>query len=391
MAQIDTVVNGDSGACRRTAGWLGKLSSGVHNNGTAIRHARSNSESCWEGSAGAAFRGYIGKVATDADGLAGTTTSAQQALNRFADDLDTVNARINQARNVARNGGLTVTASAIQGPGPAPKSRVGPMALDEALRFHNAQADYSAKVKTYKEAKSTVDTARELEKTAHQNLTGPMRNATTTSEKLVTISSTVTGQALGVTKTLHSQAKELYDRANKLEKTAKRMQELTLNDDLSSAQRAAAAKLGTSTAAAAKKTRKGGKAFEKPIKKIPEGVRNKISSNPGQLLKESEGILKVTGKLLKPLGPVASAPSLISAGIEVANGQKTPVQAGTEVAFSLGGAAAGATSGGELGAAACSFVPGIGTAVCGTVGAIGGGLFGGLAGGKAADQLTGGH
>ncbi len=175
MADINTVVNGDSASCRQAADWLGRAASGVDANSGAVGRAQAASESCWQGSAADGFRQHIGQIGSDADKLSASATTAQQALNAFAADLDTVNARMTQARSVASAAGLTVTPTTIEAPGPGPRRVYGPVTAQVATEFFQTQAAYNTKVKAFNEARATVTDARKLEAQAHANLTGPMR------------------------------------------------------------------------------------------------------------------------------------------------------------------------------------------------------------------------
>jgi HPt (histidine-containing phosphotransfer) domain-containing protein len=323
--------------------------------------------------------------------LSETVTSTQQALNAFAADLDTVNARITQARSVASAAGLTVTPATIEAPGSAPTHPIGPVVGQDATAFYQAQAAYNTKVSAFNEAQTTVNDARKVETQAHSNLTGPMQDASNTTQNLVTISSIATGAGLGILSGTQGAANDLYNEAEDISSHAQRMEQLALDSELTDAGRAAAARAGMLANAGAAETSAQAAKIENAVGKVPEPIRNFIAKNPGALAEDSSGLLKLGNGVLKNLPYVGTGATILFGGLEVLDGSKTPLQATAETGLSLAGGAAGAMAGAELGAAAGSVVPFLGTAAGGIIGGIAGGLIGSLAGGKAGDQITGAH
>lgn len=182
MEPINTVVKGTPSSCRSAASLLGQIDRGVYDTGSAINRARSESESCWTGDAGDAFRQAMSQRGKYADDLAEAAGRAEKALKAFADELQTVIGMIKQARSVASEHGLTVTPFTIEPPGPAPQSPAipdDPTALPVAPKheyeaYTAAKGAYDRKVKGYEEAKATVDQARKKEAEAHKALTSAM-------------------------------------------------------------------------------------------------------------------------------------------------------------------------------------------------------------------------
>lgn len=391
MADIDTVVNGNAAACRQAADWLGKAEGGIEAAFSAASTTQSRSESCWQGSAADGFRAHIGQVGSDAMQLGSAASGARQALNAFAADLDTVTARMTQARSVASAASLMVTPTTIQAPGPAPIHRTGPVTSQEATEFYQAQAAYNTKLSAFNEAKATVTGARQLESQAHSNLTGPMQDSTTMTQNLVTISSTATGIGLSVLGNTQDAANDLYDDADDITAHAQRMEQLALDSDLTDAGRAAAARAGTLANAGASETSAEAASIEKAVNRVPGPIRDFIAKNPGALVEDSSGLLKLGQGVAKNLPYVGTTASLVFGGLEVLDGSETPTQAIAETGLSLAGGAVGAMTGSELGAAAGSVVPFVGTAAGGIIGGIVGGIIGSISGGKAGDQLTGAH
>ncbi len=389
MAELNTVVNGNSASCRQAADWLGKIASGVDSNREAVAKAQTDSESCWQGTAADGFRNQVGQMANDADKLSASAMSAQQALNSFAGELDTVNARMDQARSVAAAANLTVTPTGIEGPGSAPTHRTGPMGGQEAVEFYQAQQRYNMQVSAFKEAQSTVTEARQLEARAHASLTPPMKEASNTVQTLVTISSNVSGVTLNTIQGVEGAAQELYTDADDIETHAQRMEQLALDSELTDAGRAAAARAGQLGLTGAAETEAEAARIEGAVKKVPQSLRTAIAASPGDMLADSSGMLKVTKGVLKGVPYLGTGVSLLFGGIEVADGSEKPGRAVAETGGGIVGGAIGAESGAEAGAIIGSVFPGVGNVVGGVVGGIAGGIIGTLAGGKAGDAVAG--
>jgi hypothetical protein len=391
MADINTVVNGDSASCRQAADWLGRAVSGVDANGSAIAKAQASSESCWQGTAADGFRDHIGQVGIDADKLSASARTARQALDAFAADLDTVNARMDQARSVAADAGLTITPTTIEAPGAGPKRVYGPVPAPQATAFYLAQAAYSGKVRAFTEVQATVTDARQLEAKAHAQLTVPMRDSASTAESLPTIGSEVAGAGLAVIKEVQGAANELYEQADKIAEHGQRMEQLALDSELTDAGRAAAARTGQLAGTGAEETSAEAAKIEKSVRAVPQGVRDAIAKDPGALLEDSSGLLKLGKGVLKGVPYAGTAAAILFGGVEVMDGDKTPWQATAETGLSLAGGAIGGLDGAAVGSAIGSVVPIVGTAAGGIVGAIAGSIIGSMSGGRAGDQLTGAH
>jgi hypothetical protein len=389
VTDIDTLVNGNAASCRQAADWLARAAAGVDANGSAVARAQAASESCWQGSAADGFRDQIGNLGTDADQLSASASTARQALDAFAADLDTVNARITQARSVASAAGLGVTPTTIEAPGAGPRRVYGPIPAPQAIEFYQAQAVYNGKLAAFSEARTTVTEARELESEAHTRLTAPMQDSTTTVQSLATIGSGLTGAGLTVVKEVQGAANEMYDKADDIAEHAQRMQQLAVDSELTDAGRAAAARAGQLASAGADETAAEAARMEKAVSKVPKGVRDIIAKDPGALLEDSSGLLKVGKGALKGIPYVGTGAALVFGGIEIADGSMTPGQAAAETGLSLAGGIAGGMAGMEIGSIAGSVVPIVGTAAGGIIGTVAGSIVGSLSGGKAGDQLTG--
>ncbi|MEV0697204.1 hypothetical protein AB0I53_04700 [Saccharopolyspora sp. NPDC050389] len=181
---IDTHVLGDPGSVRASAQWLRAMAAAAHNSGTDIRKAGGQSESGWTGPAADAFRGLMAQAAPQVDGLSGNFEGAARAMEAHATDLDTVRARMDQARGVALAAGLPVTETTIceppgpppSAPAPLPKGRCPSTAEQQAFDAGNqAITDYAGKCAAYEECARTAAEARQTENDSQATLLGELK------------------------------------------------------------------------------------------------------------------------------------------------------------------------------------------------------------------------
>lgn len=247
MEPINTVVKGTPSSCRASADLLGKIDHGVHNTGSAIIRVKSESESCWSGQAGDAFRQAMSQKGKYADDLAEAAGRAEKALNHFADQLQTVIGMIKQARGVAREHGLTVTPTTIEPPGPVPKGPelpADPHSLEiptsqEIQAYEAAKAAYDRKVQGYNEAKATVEQAREKEAAAHKALASAMEYESGLLESLKKGASwTLVGASHGMLTQPQMMADDFRSKAASFTERAARAGQLADDPALTASQRA---------------------------------------------------------------------------------------------------------------------------------------------------------
>lgn len=168
---LDIRVLGDPSALRGTATWLGGASDRVHGSGSAAHGARTGSEHGWQGASGDGFRDVLTRFAGRIDELSTDLGGTRDALSVHADDLDTVRARMAQAREIAAAAGLSTSEAEIAEPGPAPVApaglpvdRVATVAEVQAFDAGNqAVAVHSAQVVAYEEASRVVAESRGIE------------------------------------------------------------------------------------------------------------------------------------------------------------------------------------------------------------------------------------
>lgn len=185
---INIKIEGDPESIRSTGRWLrNNLSSGVHDCVTQIYKTRDNSEWTWQGEAGSEFRNKMNTGGKKADELALDADRAGRSVEVFADDLQTAQAGMARAREIASSAGLQINGDEIAEPGPAPTA---PQALPldgsaspDAVRAYNdavtAQQAHALKVQAYNQAaeeanraRGIVDGAKEIGRNIWGDITG---------------------------------------------------------------------------------------------------------------------------------------------------------------------------------------------------------------------------
>ncbi len=183
---LNTRVLGEPATARQSADWLSRLMGAMHGATDACMTTRTQSESVWEGPAGAALRSDLTDTADGANTLLGHTDEFRQGLLTFADRLDAVRAKMYDAHSKAVAAGLKVTVMEIYPPAPIPSgpplgngsSLQSPadaqrMAAEHDVamdQYHAAIDDWNRQAPVYNDCCNIVLEARELEKTAHEDL-----------------------------------------------------------------------------------------------------------------------------------------------------------------------------------------------------------------------------
>ncbi|GAB2665242.1 hypothetical protein GCM10027271_25300 [Saccharopolyspora gloriosae] len=362
-APLVTLVEGTPESCRTTATELGKLGDGVHDVGTGLRQVRGESESCWTGEAGENFRRAMQEKGAAADDLDEATSRAKAALETFADELQSVIARMKQAREVASEHGLTLTPTTIEPPRPPPPEpglkTDGPSLNERPLHDFEAaakaKADHERKVRGFEEAKATVADARSKEQDAHKALEASMKYETGFLQYMINgaiwnIEGIARGSLTtpqGMADTFSKRADMLYERAAKA------------NSAIDAA--------GVTPAGQAAKASQRDKLLQRSTRHQGEAVKSQKTADRlyGRTGLDAKGA-RVLGKTAKGVPVVGTA---IAAGVQVeavVNDGKPVGKAGFNLAGGaaggiLAGAVAGACVGGPVGA-----VVGVGVAAIGS-------------------------
>jgi uncharacterized protein YukE len=354
---LDTEVRGDSDGLRDTARWLRSAEESVHATGTQVRLARGESESEWVGSSGEAFRVTMDEVIRKVDELSLNAGGIAAVLDRYADELDSVKAMMQSARDLAREGGLVVVAAVIEPPGPAP---VAPEQLPKhvdltpgRLEAHHAAAVarsfHLQQVMAYRNAeKEVTNAAKQLDQSV-QFLKNEARNWTLWADLFSG------GAALGVASAskYNAQTKKYKDQAKTARDHAARAR---AQGNLEMARRYSA--LAQERYADGQKNirARDGNYARKYSNRMPMWGQRALSSNLGVLARGS-------GQFARAARPVLSKVPVLGLGLTCA-GICTNVQRGQGVAKSvvsgggsfLAGAMVGGMIGGPVGFAAGAVV-----------------------------------
>lgn len=404
MGNLEIKVQFNPGDVTKAATWCQSMSQALHEVAGDIKKAGADSEASYEGAAGDALRGDINKQVSGIDEFVGKADQVRQALTAFCDEMNTVKARMDQARSVASSGGCEVNGDTIVDPGPAPQASglaaaTGPIppeqahAHADAVQAHQAAAaDHARKVKAFNEAKATVDDARQKENDGHDTL-GTKLQSFQLREFNETKGDSVFwgGNSLSALRTAPALARDLVDGADKLKASAieQSRQWLSWWD-----------KPGTRASSAALRAAGVGTDWTAGLPMKSETLKRIIDTDPlnvgldensatrraavnqlGEarfnLRGESFGrsAAKFGARTVKGVPFLGTAVTIGSGVVDVATGSKSV----GEAAASTGGSVAGGAVGGAAGAAIGSVVPVVGTAV--------GGFVGGVVGGWAGDKL----
>lgn len=350
---LDIKVEGDPESIRQAAQWLRGMSESVHDCGTQVGRARTESEADWSGDAGAGFRRVTGEVGSAVDTLSTDFGGTCDALTVHADDLDTVKTRMGDAVSIAQEAGLGVTENAILEPGPAPPDPAPlpadapptPAQADAHAAATTAQAAYATKVRAYQNAGQVVTAGRRVETDSQSTLNSFLGGFV---EKLpftvADFSSGLAGAAATRTSKFRAAAQVMDAKAAR---AAKLMHSPNLN--LSNQTRAALLHAQNTVNANAARNAATASRFSRMVDRLPQGVKNFVTRNLDRGLTRSTPIL---GKALPVLKRVPVAGALITAGgigFDIASG-KDPVQSTVSGVSSLAaGAAVGAMIGGPVG------------------------------------------
>lgn len=395
--ELNTEVRDDSAACRVMAAWLQKLSAGVEQIGDVVIQQRGASESFWQGSAGNACRAELETERRDSDSLEQLIDTTRRALNAFADQLDTVRARMDQARQVARDAGLIVVPNAVLPPGPGPGAMpthpTGPMAPDAERRYSEQLNIYSAalerhqaKQAAFAEVANTVADARGRQEGAHSALDKAMQDPLAEIKSLKTVEMFMFSTGLSAAKARQTWAYDLLKQAEGIEEHGNRMQAIADDPRNPAATRATAERVAQTSSMGAEYTKAQG---EKIQLNTPEWVRKGVEANPGNYIKDGTGWLKLGKNAARAVPFLGTTVTIASGAGDIALG-KDPGVAAAETGGNLAGGVAGSLAGAELGGAVGSMIfPGPGTTVGGVIGGVAGGVIGGMSGTQAADEVMG--
>lgn len=357
--ELDTEVLDKPDTCRRTADWLGKLAGGITDVADTVSRQRSASESFWRGTAGEAARGELGRHGRNADELEGGIKKVKSALEVFADEIDTVNRRMADARGTARGAGLVINGTKILPPKPSPTGPAG--------QPNGPSGAEKEQQKAFEEAGETVEDARTKQEEAHRTLEGQLKDPNETFNTVKThVMRAVTG-GLTAVKTSSDSAATLLQKARTLDGQAKEMSRLAKAAEHSS-DAAKATVAAMQSRAKGKVANVHGERTGRLAKKLGRGS-DLIAADASRYVKGGSKLADGASSVLRGVPYVGTVATVISEGTDYATGTDSAGEAAMDAGASLSGAAVGGAAGAALGSAIC---PGIGTVVGGALGSMAG-------------------
>lgn len=242
MTAINTEILANPASVREGVHYLKKVSHANRDAATALHKARSDSESAWDGTAADAFRDKARHDGHGIDELARITDKVVRGLESFADDIATAKSRMENARQVAQAGGLSVRGWWIEKP-PGDVTQgasegAGSPSMPGLNPKHHAQKEAEAKLDAWEEAQSLVRWARNFERTAHEELNSHLADANNLMAALVK-TSTMIGNSIAVIGALHGAAKKLHAMADEQLGFVKQFERLSADSTLPAATREA--------------------------------------------------------------------------------------------------------------------------------------------------------
>lgn len=161
----DTHLAGSPADLDRVATWLTDVVPAASTFGDEVYGARSATGSAWESEAATAFAAQLRTLGGAVDGTTTAVRSAATVVADLAAALRTAQDEMRRARQIARGGGLAVTGTVIQPPGPAPAAV--PALLPDATPAEVARHDqgtaaltaYEREVTAWNDAVAVADAA----------------------------------------------------------------------------------------------------------------------------------------------------------------------------------------------------------------------------------------
>ncbi len=356
---LDTKVEGDPDSLTATCGWLRKQAAGNTATGDQVHGARRESESGWGESAGEAFRHLMTQFGQMVDDVTGALNGTCGALETHADDLRTVRAKMQQARDVAASGGLEIKGFEIQEPGKAPANPTplptdkpaSPQQTQDHAAAVQAQAAFDKKAQAYAEASQIVKDAKKKESDS-QHVVIRFLSSTLDPAKL---SLTLADMSTGMAGAVAVRTSKLRNFAETATTKAERAANLTTSQNLSIADRTRAARIQVTNDLAAKDAADSAMASRtaRVIDRFPPKTQVMIRALDTKLVpkapKVGSPILKGAGKVGSKLPVVGLGITAAGVGYDMSQG-KDPTQAAVSGGSSfVSGALVGAAVGGPVG------------------------------------------
>ncbi|MFN2496318.1 MAG: hypothetical protein ABR608_10500 [Pseudonocardiaceae bacterium] len=170
---LNTQIVGDPQGCRQFGSWFRALGDGALDARDLLAQVSAHSDFCWGDHVGDLFRRQMDEGKRDSGALYDAISRTGDAVHEFADDLATAIASMDEARTVARQGGVPVTPTTIEPP-PMPEHMMNIVAsahIQDIVKESEAGEAYQTQLAAYQDADRIVRRARGEEREAHATLT----------------------------------------------------------------------------------------------------------------------------------------------------------------------------------------------------------------------------
>ncbi|WP_433870100.1 alpha/beta hydrolase [Saccharopolyspora sp. CA-218241] len=177
---LNTWVAGDPAAMRGYAEQVHLLGTNTERVATGQHQVRTAAAAEWEGQASEAFQRWAAEQAGGGDTLAELFVATARAVEAWSDEIGTVRARMEQAKQAAAEGQLMVLGDLIHPPAAARPEPTGMPSAElprTAAEAEAARARRAAQEAAFAEARTTVEQARGLERAAHEKLVHALNEA----------------------------------------------------------------------------------------------------------------------------------------------------------------------------------------------------------------------
>ncbi|KAA9152405.1 hypothetical protein FPZ12_036960 [Amycolatopsis acidicola] len=348
---LDIRVEADPASMRATVAWLRSAGTAVDGAANQSVSARTSSLDGWDGDASDTFRHTMGNLTPKIDALRDGFGGAANAIEGHANDIDTVKARMQQARDLAAAAGLEITDQVINDPGPAPPQPV-PVPHNTAETPAEAGtrsmseldwSDWVGKAKAYADASAVVTEGREIENDPQQLLLSYLQNV---SEKWhINAADFTTGLAAGFIsrqsawKTTAAKFTGIADELAGLSKDVSRGAAQQADDVIASLITRAQAKVAADHANASR--------IGTWLDSLPDAARKILTLELGDFVPKNAPYLRSATAVIKKVPVVGTALTGGSILLDVSEGK----DATTSIVSNTGGLVAGAWAGAAAGAA----------------------------------------
>lgn len=352
---LDLRVEADENSCRQAAEQLKQFADGLHQHGTCLHRARTESEQVWQGEAGDAFRNKARPAAQRTDEIVDHAEKASRALHSLADDVVTVKRQMDQARQIATEAGLNVDGDLIHAPGPgSPEAEpTAPGHPSTPATPTPAGGEAVQQQQAFDEAKRTVGDARQLERAVQSRTQDQMKAFQLALDAIGNDTFwSIAGKATGTVGTAIAEADKWAKVAE--DKKAKTARWQALADKATDPYKEAkfSKRAGELGADADNATRS-----MSTNDRVAAGLRDSklgraVAANPGTLAEDGSTLAKIGGKI-PYLGAGITTATYVKDGVKTGQWGKSAIK-------DFGGFAAGtvATDGALAGAAALGFAGG---------------------------------